>query len=86
MNEYAPENEPDDPSGTPEDHSGTSQPFQPHTPFTPEDAAYAAIISECFGLERAGAGILRAALITAGHLMFMGLANSAQQPQQEPEP
>jgi len=49
-------------------------------PFTLEDAAYAAIVSEYAGLQRAGADPLGAALITAAHLLLLGLANTGQQP------
>ena len=52
---------------------------EPHAPFTPEDGAYAAIVSEYQGLQRAGANMMGAALITAAHLFFMGLAGAAQQ-------
>jgi len=52
---------------------------EPARPFTPEDGAYAAIVSEYVGLQRGGADPLGAALITAAHLVFMGLANSTQQ-------
>ena len=51
---------------------------EPHAaPFTPEDGLYQAIVSEYLGLQRAGAGTLDAALITAAHLMYLGLANTA---------
>ena len=53
----------------------------PPAPFTPEDGAYAAIVSEYVGLLRAGADPLGAALITAAHLLFMGLANTTVQQQ-----
>ena len=56
----------------------------PHAPFTPEDGAYAAIVSEYVGLQRAGASPISAALITAAHLLYIGLANAAQQDPQEP--
>ena len=51
---------------------------EPHAPFTPEDGAYAAIVSEYVGLRRAGADMMGAALITAAHLFLMGAANAAQ--------
>ena len=54
---------------------------EPHAPFTLEDGVYAAIVSEYVGLQRAGADMMGAALITAAHLLFMGLANSAAQQQ-----
>ena len=55
---------------------------EPHAaPFTPEDGAYAAIVSEFVGLQRAGADPLGAALITAAHLVYIGLANAAAQQQ-----
>jgi hypothetical protein len=56
------------------------EPVQPPAPFTPEDGAYAAIVSEYVGLQRAGADPLGAALITAAHLFLMGLAGAGQQP------
>ena len=52
---------------------------EPHAPFTPEDGAYAAIVSEYVGLQRAGADPLGAALITAAHLLLLGIANGAAQ-------
>jgi len=55
---------------------------QPPAPFTPEDGAYAAIVSEYVGLQRAGADPLGAALITAAHLLLLGLAGAGQQPDQ----
>ena len=56
----------------------------PHAPYTPEDGAYAAIVSEYVGLQRAGASPVSAALITAAHLLYIGLANATQQDPQEP--
>ena len=41
--------------------------------FTVEDSAYQAIVSEYLGLRRAGADALGAALITAAHLVIMGM-------------
>jgi len=49
-------------------------------PFTPEDTGYQAIVSEYVGLQRAGAGPVGAALITAAHLLYLGLANGTQEP------
>jgi hypothetical protein len=66
-----------------DDAAPDEPPGQPHAPFTPEDGAYAAIVSEYLGLQRAGADPLGAALITAAHLAFMGMANVAAQ--QHPE-
>ena len=57
---------------------------EPRAPFTPEDGAYAAIVSEYVGLQRAGADPLGAALITAAHLLLLGIANATAQPG-EPE-
>ena len=57
---------------------------QPVAPYTPEDGAYAAIVSEYVGLQRAGADMMGAAMITAAHLMFMGMANTGTQ-QPDPE-
>ena len=56
---------------------------EPHAPFTPEDGAYAAIVSEYVGLQRAGADPLGAALITAAHLLLLGIANGAAQAEPE---
>ncbi len=56
-------------------------PETPAAPFTPEDGAYAAIVSEFVGLQRAGADPLGAALITAAHLVYIGLASAAAQQQ-----
>ena len=55
-------------------------PPEPPAPFTPEDGGYQAIVSEFLGLQRAGADPLGAALITAAHLLFIGLANAGAQP------
>ena len=57
------------------------QPQQPHAPFTPEDGYYAAIVSEYVGLQRGGADPFGAALITAAHLMLLGVANTRAQPE-----
>jgi len=43
-------------------------------PFTAEDGAYQAIVSEYVGLQRAGADPLSAALIVAAHLVMLGKA------------
>ncbi len=60
------------------------QPEQPHTPFAPEDGYYAAIVSEYVGLQRAGADPLGAALITAAHLMLLGISGAVRFQQAEP--
>ena len=57
------------------------QPEQPHAPFTPEDGYYAAIVSEYVGLQRGGADPFGAALITAAHLLLLGVANARAQPE-----
>ena len=54
-------------------------PEPPVAPFTPEDGLYQAIVSEYVGLQRAGAGTLDAALITAAHLVYLGVANTTTQ-------
>ena len=55
---------------------------EPGGPYTPEDGLYQAIVSEYLGFQRAGADAPSAALITAAHLFFIGLANTApQQPE-----
>ena len=51
----------------------------PAPPFTVEDGAYQVIVNEYLGLRRAGANPVDAALITAAHLMVMGLAAVQQQ-------
>ena len=56
-------------------------PEPPVAPFTPEDGLYQAIVSEYVGLQRAGAGTLDAALITAAHLVYLGVANTTAQEQ-----
>jgi hypothetical protein len=56
---------------------------QPVAPYTPEDSAYAAIVSQYLGLRRHGADPLGAALITAANLMLGALANGTQQPDPE---
>ena len=69
------------PDDTPPDES--AEPEQPHAPFAPEDGVYQAIVSEYVGLQRAGADALSAALITAAHLVYLGLAGSGSR--QEPQ-
>jgi hypothetical protein len=61
-----------------DDEGGAPEVPDPPAPFTPEDGVYAAIVSEYLGLQRAGADMLGAALITAAHLTYIGIANSAQ--------
>ena len=63
------------------DEAPPDVPDQPQPPFAPEDGAYAAIVSEYVGLQRAGADPISAALITAAHLLLIGLVPS-QAPQQ----
>jgi hypothetical protein len=70
-------------SSDPSEGEPAGEPAQP--PFTLEDSAYAAIVSEYVGLQRAGADPLGAALITAAHLLLLGLANAGQQEPGEPE-
>ena len=53
----------------------------PQAPFTPEDGYYAAIVSEYVGLQRGGADPFGAALITAAHLLLLGLVNTQAQPE-----
>ena len=60
-----------------DDEADVPETPEPHAPFTPEDGAYAAIVSEYVGLQRAGADPLGAALITAAHLLLLGIANGA---------
>ena len=62
-----------------DDEADAPEAPEPHAPFTPEDGAYAAIVSEYVGLQRAGADPLGAALITAAHLLLLGIANGAAQ-------
>ena len=59
--------------------TAAEQQSQPVAPYSPEDGAYAAIVSEYVGLQRAGADMMGAAMITAAHLMFMGMANAGTQ-------
>ena len=66
-----------------DDETAAPEVPEPHAPFTPEDGAYAAIVSEYVGLQRAGADPLGAALITAAHLLLLGIANGAAQPEPE---
>ena len=60
------------------------EPGQPHAPFTPEDGYYAAIVSEYVGLQRGGADPFGAALITAAHLLLLGMANARAEQQEDP--
>jgi hypothetical protein len=62
------------------------EPGRPHPPFAPEDGYYAAIVSEYVGLQRGGADPLGAALITAAHLLLLGVVNMRAQQQEDPEP
>ena len=55
-------------------------PEPPPAPYHPEDTGYQAIVSEYVGLQRAGADPIGAALITAAHLLYIGLANTGVQP------
>jgi hypothetical protein len=71
---------PEDDDAAPPDPSSPPSP-----PFAPEDGAYQAIVSEYYGLQRAGADMLSAALITAAHLALMGLASVRQEPGTEAE-
>lgn len=67
-----------------DDEAGAAGPApQPAAPFTPEDGMYAAIVNEYVGLQRAGADPLGAALITAAHLLLLGLANAGAQVQEQ---
>lgn len=59
------------------DDAPPDAPDQPHAPFAPEDGYYAAIVSEYAGLQRGGADPVSAALITAAHLLLLGMANGA---------
>lgn len=64
---------------------GAARPEQPHpAPFAPEDGYYAAIVSEYAGLQRGGADPVSAALITAAHLLLLGVANASAQQQEGP--
>jgi hypothetical protein len=68
----------------PDDDAPPEVPDQPHAPFAPEDGAYAAIVSEYVGLQRAGADPISAALITAAHLLLIGLVPSRAPQQLDP--
>lgn len=75
-------------TGSPVDDDAPAQesPDQhPHAPFAPEDGYYAAIVSEYAGLQRGGADPVSAALITAAHLLLLGVANVRAQQQGEQE-
>lgn len=48
-------------------------------PFAPEDGAYAAIVSEFYGLQRAGMHMLGAALTTAAEIIILKLVNGPQE-------
>ena len=60
-----------------DDESVPVEPRESPAPFSPEDVGYQGIVSEYLGLRRAGAPQVDAALITAAHLMVLGLANTA---------
>ena len=66
------------------DEAPPDVPDQPQPPFAPEDGAYAAIVSEYVGLQRAGADPISAALITAAHLLLIGLVPGQAPQQQDP--
>ena len=61
------------------------EPEQPHAPFAPEDGYYAAIVSEFVGLQRGGADPAGAALITAAHLLLLGMLNTPPQQGEAPQ-
>ena len=65
----------------PDEDDAPETPEPPPAPFTPEDGAYQMVVSEYVGLQRAGASPVSAALITAAHLLYIGLANAAQDPE-----
>ena len=65
----------------PDEDDAPEVPEPPSAPFTPEDGAYQRVVSESVGLQRAGASPVSAALITAAHLLYIGLANAAQDPE-----
>ena len=64
-----------------DDEAAPDVPEVPAAPFTTEDGAYQMVVSEYVGLQRAGASPVSAALITAAHLLYIGLANAAQDPE-----
>jgi hypothetical protein len=66
-----------------EDGTPAGEPGQhPHAPFAPEDGFYQALVSEYVGLQRAGADVLGAALITAAHAYIALTASAAGRQQQ----
>ena len=71
-----------DGDGTPDDGEASAPEPQQHAPFAPEDGYYAAIVSEYVGLQRGGADPFGAALITAAHLLLLGMANARAQQQE----
>ncbi len=74
-----------DEDGLPPETPGEPDSQPGPAPFAPEDGVYQAIVSEYVGLQRAGADVISAALITAAHLMYLGLANAgaSQSPTEE---
>ena len=67
-----------------DDDQAPETPEPSPAPYHPEDTGYQAIVSEYVGLQRAGADPIGAALITAAHLLYLGLANAVAQDVQEP--
>lgn len=55
----------------------------PGAPYVPEDGVYQALVSQFFGLRRAGADPFSAALITAAQLAFAGMADPVPPHQQD---
>ena len=58
-------------------------PDQPADPFLPGDAGYIAVVTLYYGLRRAGAGMVAAALIVAAEVT---MANMTTQEQQQDPP
>jgi hypothetical protein len=52
---------------------------QPSSPFAPEDGMYQAMVSQYFGLQRAGADPLGAALITSAQIVILGKTATPKQ-------
>ncbi len=58
---------------------GTAAEPQPFPPFAPEDSLYQAMVSQYFGLLRAGANPIGAALITAAQIVILGKTATPKQ-------
>jgi hypothetical protein len=57
---------------------------EPADPFLPGDAGSIAVVTLFYGLRRAGAGMVAAALMVAAQVALTGMANEEQQRQDPP--